>query len=104
MIERNLRAPRAMNECKFNPSDAMVHKFPSSGSRNSQLDRWIMALGLAAMLGGLLMLSGCGGMTNDQVIAEVKKCHAAGMDARAYSNIVTEPEASHVVCRPKVEK
>lgn len=29
----------------------------------------------------LLLIAGCGGMNNDEIIAETKKCEAAGMDA-----------------------
>ncbi len=46
----------------------------------------------------VIVLSGCGeSMSNDQVIAEVKKCHAAGMGARMYNTAWT-PATTHVIC------
>ena len=47
----------------------------------------------------LCCLAACNGMTNDQIIAETKKCEAAGLTASAYGSL--RGGVSAVVCYPK---
>lgn len=57
---------------------------------------WLIALLAVGCF--LSQLTGCSEpMTNDQVIAEVKKCHDAGMNANRYSH-TWGPQTTHVVC------
>ena len=53
------RTPRTVGECKWNPHMAPIEK-SFRPHRNQRLDRWIMVLALLVMLGGLMLLSGCG--------------------------------------------
>lgn len=56
---------------------------------------YLLVLTVAVVCAGL---SGCWpAMSNDTVIAEVKKCHDAGMNAKLYRNEL-RPSITHVVC------
>jgi len=51
----------------------------------------------AYLIVGLFWLIGCSkALTNDQIIAEVKKCHDAGLDVRELTN--TNNEIIEVQC------
>lgn len=56
------------------------------------------ALDRAAILCALLALAGCG-MTNEEIIAEVKKCHAAGMKAKSFVDGLSM-RTMHIECQP----
>jgi hypothetical protein len=59
---------------------------------------WIAAAIAAIAICGLL--GGCGrGMTNDEIIAETKKCNAAGLKPVAYYYELTQG-ISKIVCTP----
>lgn len=55
---------------------------------------WLMLL-----VAILLMIAGCGGMSNDEIIRETKKCEAAGMKAQIQENL--DGQAIRVVCVTK---
>lgn len=48
----------------------------------------------------VVLLAGCDEMTNDQVIAEVKKCEAAGLKAQQVQNIF-KYQTSRINCMVK---
>jgi hypothetical protein len=64
----------------------------------SSLRAWAAYLAILAIALVCAVLTGCSpAMTNDAVIAEVKKCHEAGMNAKLYRNEF-RPGITHVVC------
>ena len=46
----------------------------------------------------LVFLAGCQGMTNDEIIAETKKCEGAGLDAHLWMNGINQ---RWIQCHPK---
>lgn len=53
----------------------------------------LIAVGFAAFL------IGCSGLTNDQIIAETRKCREAGMGVATVTNLFTY-ETEKVICVP----
>lgn len=68
---------------------------------------WLWEIFLTALLPAALVgilvgfLAGCTpGLTNDEIIAEVEKCRAAGMDAELLRSLSSRDMVQRVECRP----
>lgn len=60
----------------------------------------LFALGVIVVV-TLITLAGCTpAMTNDEIIAEVEKCRAAGMDAELLRSLSSRDMVQRVECRP----
>jgi hypothetical protein len=53
----------------------------------------------AILILAILALVGCSGLTNDQIIAETRKCREAGMGVAVVMNLFTY-ETEKIICTP----
>jgi hypothetical protein len=93
-MESPRRYPRTLQEAFGPHTSRHVHV----DAPRASLRAWAAYLAIVAIALACAALTGCWpAMTNDSVIAEVKKCHDAGMNAKLYRNEF-RPGITHVVC------